>query len=113
MPYKPRRPCRYPGCPELAVQGQVYCQAHMEWSGDRLRGGATARGYDGRWQKARAIFLKQHPLCAFCLAEGKVVPATVVDHIIPHRGDQRLFWDQTNWEPLCKKCHDKKTGSGL
>ena len=65
MPYKPRRPCRYPGCPELAVQGQVYCQVHMEWSGDRLRGGAAARGYDGRWQKARAIFLKKHPLCAF------------------------------------------------
>ena len=56
---------------------------------------------------------KQHPLCAFCQAEGKIVPATVVDHIIPHRGDQRLFWDQTNWESLCKECHDKKTGSGL
>jgi len=46
-------------------------------------------------------------------AEGKIVPATVVDHIIPHRGDQKLFWDQTNWEALCKECHDKKTGSGL
>lgn len=85
----------------------------MEWSGDRLRGGADARGYDSRWRKARALFLKQHPLCAFCQAEGKVVPATVVDHIIPHRGDQRLFWDQTNWEPLCKGCHDRKTGSGM
>lgn len=21
--------------------------------------------------------------------------------------------NQTNWEPLCKECHDKKTGSGL
>ena len=113
MPYKPRRPCRYPGCPELAVQGQVFCQNHMEWSGDRLRGGAAARGYDSRWQKARDLFLKQHPLCAFCQAEGKIVPATVVDHIIPHRGDQTLFWDQSNWEALCKDCHDKKTGSGL
>ena len=37
----------------------------------------------------------------------------LLDHIIPHRGDQRLFWDQTNWESLCKGCHDKKTGSGL
>ena len=58
-------------------------------------------------------YLKQHPLCTACQAEGKIVPATVVDHIIPHRGDRRLFWDQTNWEPLCKECHDKKTGSGL
>lgn len=85
MPQKPRRPCRYPGCPGFCEQGQVFCKDHMEWSGDRLRGGADARGYDSRWRKARALFLKQHPLCAFCQAEGKVVPATVVDHIIPHR----------------------------
>ena len=71
------------------------------WSGDRQRGSAAKQGYDGKWRKARALFLK------------KVVLATVVDHIIPHRGDQRLFWDQTNWESLCKECHDKKTGSGL
>ena len=83
------------------------------WSSDRQRGGAAARGYDTRWREARAIFLEQHPLCAFCQTEGKIVPATVVDHIIPHRGDQRLFWDQNNWEPLCKECHDRKTGLGF
>ena len=83
------------------------------YSDDRMRGGASARGYDARWREARALFLKQYPLCAFCQAEGKIVPATVVDHIIPHRGEQRLFWDQTNWESLCKECHDKKTGRGL
>ena len=100
MPQKPKRPCRYPGCPGFCEQGQVFCKDHRMYSDDRLRGGASARGYDTRWREARAIFLKQHPLCAFCQAEGKIVPATVVDHIIPHRGDQRLFWDQTNWESL-------------
>ena len=62
MPYKPKRPCRYPGCPGFCEQGQVFCKDHMEWSSDRLRGGADARGYDSRWRKARALFLKQHPL---------------------------------------------------
>jgi 5-methylcytosine-specific restriction protein A len=38
-----------------------------------------------------------------------VVLATVVDHIVPHRGDQRLFWDEANWAALCKPCHDAKT----
>ena len=37
---------------------------------------------------------------------------TVVDHIVPHRGDARLFWDEDNWQPLCKSCHDRKTGGG-
>jgi 5-methylcytosine-specific restriction protein A len=38
-----------------------------------------------------------------------VVAATVVDHVVPHRGDQRLFWDPGNWAPSCKPCHDAKT----
>jgi 5-methylcytosine-specific restriction protein A len=37
------------------------------------------------------------------------VPATVVDHIVPHRGDPVLFWDEANWQGLCKLCHDAKT----
>ena len=46
------------------------------------------------------------------MKEGKLTPATVVDHIVPHRGDPRLFWDEKNWQPLCKECHDRKTGQG-
>ena len=37
----------------------------------------------------------------------------LLDHIIPHRGDQKLFWDEGNWQALCKACHDRKTGRGL
>jgi len=33
----------------------------------------------------------------------------VVDHIIPHKGDQQLFWNRDNWQPMAKSCHDKKT----
>ncbi|KTR02057.1 hypothetical protein NS365_22510, partial [Aureimonas ureilytica] len=70
------------------------------------RGTAAQRGYGARWQKARALFLTEHPLCCRCHAEGRVTPATVVDHITPHKGDQTLFWDQKNWQPLCKPHHD-------
>jgi len=35
--------------------------------------------------------------------------ATVVDHKVPHRGDQVLMWDQNNWQSMAKECHDKKT----
>jgi len=113
MPYAPKRPCRYPGCPGFCEKGQVFCKDHMQWSGERLRGSAAARGYDRHWREARGMFLREHPLCAACLAEGRTTPATVVDHIIPHRGDKQLFWDKDNWQPLCKACHDKKTGYGL
>ena len=112
MPKRPKRPCRYPGCPNLCESG-TYCPEHSAESPDRLRGSATERGYDAKWRRARKRFLQRHPLCANCLSQGIVTPATVVDHIVPHRGDHRLFWDEQNWQPLCKACHDRKTGSGL
>ncbi|WP_435645121.1 HNH endonuclease [Butyricicoccus porcorum] len=43
------------------------------------------------------------------MKQGRYTRATVVDHIVPHRGDPKLFWDQTNWQSLCKQCHDRKT----
>ena len=112
MPKHPKRPCRYPGCPNLCESG-TYCPEHSAESPDRLRGSATERGYDAKWRRARKRFLQRHPLCANCLSQGVLTPATVVDHIVPHRGDHRLFWDEQNWQPLCKACHDRKTGSGL
>ena len=112
MPKSPRRPCRYPGCPNLCDHG-VYCNDHSDYSADRLRGSAAERGYDGKWRKARARFLREHPLCVKCREQGKLTPATVVDHIIPHRGDPVLFWDENNWQPLCRDCHGVKTGMRL
>ena len=66
---------------------------------DQRRPSSSARGYDRSWEKARAEFLRRHPRCK-C---GD--PATLVDHIRPHRGDQTLFWDKTNWEAMCVSCH--------
>lgn len=40
------------------------------------------------------------------LASGVEVAATVVDHKIPHRGDSKLFWDRSNWQPLCADHHN-------
>lgn len=72
------------------------------------RSGMTSsqRGYDYKWQKAREQYLRDNPLCVYCDRNGLTVAANVVDHRIPHRGDQQLFWDQDNWQSLCKPCHD-------
>lgn len=67
------------------------------------------RGYGGRWQKARATFLARSPLCVECAKQDRTTAATVVDHIVPHKGDQGLFWDTSNWQSLCKPHHDAKT----
>ena len=109
MPYRPSVPCKHPGCPALVPYGTgPYCEQHVKLhTGDR--DSASKRGYNSRWQKARSRYLHSHPLCIECQKAGKLTKATVVDHITPHRGDQKLFWDESNWQPLCKPCHDKKT----
>lgn len=49
---------------------------------------------------------------ASLLHNGVVYLAEVVDHIIPHRGDMKLFWDPNNWQGLTKADHDCKTALG-
>lgn len=60
-----------------------------------------------RWQALRSARLAAEPLCRMCRAFGRVTAAGVVDHIKPHRGDARLFFDPGNLQSLCKPCHDR------
>ena len=84
------------------------------------RGSAHERGYTSAWQRARAAYLRAHPLCADHERRGQLVAAAVVDHKVAPRlkdavdsGDaeriasaRALFWDRDNWQGLCKSCHD-------
>jgi 5-methylcytosine-specific restriction protein A len=40
-----------------------------------------------------------------CLAAGRIVPATCVDHIEPHRGDYTKF-RLGQLQSLCASCHN-------
>jgi 5-methylcytosine-specific restriction endonuclease McrA len=68
---------------------------------DARRPSSSARGYTGRWEREKAKYLARHPACRICSA-----PATTVDHVTPHKGDECLFWDRKNWQPLCGHCHN-------
>jgi 5-methylcytosine-specific restriction enzyme A len=78
------------------------------------RGSAASRGYGHRWRKASKAWLAlpENRYCLDCKKRGRVKLSDVVDHIKPHRGDQGLFWDPGNWQPLCFTCHNRKTASG-
>jgi 5-methylcytosine-specific restriction protein A len=108
MPLATLRPCRWPGCPALVERG--YCAQHRPPAVIEMpRRSSAQRGYGFRWQQAAKAFLRQHPICRSCQGQGRLNAATEVDHIQPHRGDQELFWNQANWQALCKACHAKKT----
>lgn len=109
MPKFPDHPCAHPGCPRLVPKGKKYCDDHAGLHPEESRP-ASRRGYGSAWQRARKKYLSAHPLCVECMKAGRYVKATDVDHIVPHRGDVQLFWDEDNWQALCHHCHSVKSG---
>ena len=65
--------------------------------------------HTSRWSRLSRRYRAMHPLCAECRRNGRIEPATCVDHIIPYPvcGEEKFF-DESNLQPLCDKCnHDK------
>lgn len=72
---------------------------------------AHKRGYTQAWRVESKAFLKDHPFCECdeCKGEDLLQLATCVDHIIPHRGDEVLFWERSNWQAMTSEHHSRKT----
>ena len=105
--------CHKNGCYETAVEGHCYCTKHMELENAARRRKPAVRGKSSswhrlynseRWRRMSRDFLQKYPYCAVCGA-----PARIADHIQPHRGNELLFWNELNLQPLCWKHHSAKT----
>lgn len=66
-----------------------------------------------KWQKLRLnVMERDRGICQICntpVLPGHPLLSPVVDHIIPHRGDEYLYTDYENLQLLHKSCHDKKS----
>lgn len=56
-----------------------------------------------RWRAIRTDQLKREPLCRMC--RPRFTPATICDHVSPHRGDETAFFAGP-FQSLCKPHHD-------
>ncbi|MBO5449795.1 MAG: HNH endonuclease [Ruminococcus sp.] len=111
MPRKPKRPCSFPGCPEL-VDGR-FCEKHAKKVGQDYekygRPYKSSERYGKEWRKIRSRFIAIHPLCQDCLEYGitPVRKSEEVHHIKPlAEGGTNDF---SNLRALCKICHSKRT----
>lgn len=59
-----------------------------------------------RWKEIRRKRLAANPWCVMCAAMDTKTRATIVDHTIRHRGNEKLFYDYANTQSLCKLHHD-------
>lgn len=111
MPDTALKPCAYPGCPRLVARG--YCDIHRRCQPDYHKPDHQRLYNTARWKQLRRRQLAYQPWCADCLTEGYYVQATDVDHVKPHKGDERLFYDANNLQSLCHVCHSRKTAEEL
>lgn len=111
MAQRPLKPCRHPGCPELSRDG--WCDKHRPAPRkSRKRASAEYHSWYSKpiWtDRLRPAQLVREPFCRVCAAKGWRTKATVVDHIVPFRGDWDLFVSASNHQSLCKFHHDQKT----
>jgi len=61
-----------------------------------------------QYRTMRLHFIRTNPMCRMCSDKGISTPSVILDHITPHNGDAALFWDTSNWQPLCVTCHGEK-----
>jgi 5-methylcytosine-specific restriction protein A len=111
MPPKSKRPCRSPMCPGKTQDVSGYCEKHIHLASGWVkpdRGTAEQRGYDWAWRKKRVAVLKRDRyLCQCGDCNGRRLPATEVDHVIPKSlGGSDDFH---NLQALNVDCHKAKT----
>jgi 5-methylcytosine-specific restriction protein A len=87
------------------MHGSQRSQEAREWRG--WYNLARWKGKHGR----RAQQLSAEPLCRMCAKAGRTTAATVADHIVPHKGDPKLFWEG-KLQSLCDadpwRCHSSR-----
>lgn len=103
----PLRICCEPGCNRL--QKEPRCPEHARSKFTRPNRPSDPFYTHSRWRKVRAAFLAEFPLCVDCLAIGRTVPASEVDHVLPRATHPELEWDWDNFSAKCKSCHSRKT----
>lgn len=119
MPRRPLRGCAAPGCPALIPVNKSYCPTHEHIRKEQKRqyekernqtpGRQMAMSY--KWKQESKIFLQRHPYCEYCAEKGRQTLADVVDHVLAHKGNPNLFWDQSNWKASCRSCNSSKCAS--
>jgi 5-methylcytosine-specific restriction protein A len=111
--------CNYPGCAELIEPNETYCDIHKKEKKETISTPfKSAVRFNGllyntaRWRKLRREILNKHPYCSEC-GIGKNETILEVHHIIAPRGNEDLFFDETNLVSVCPVCHKRITNKEI
>ena len=116
--------CQFSGCNEMAETGHTYCAKHLlesqkkhkEWLENHKKkpfeNATRTNNYNSaEWRRLRREVLKRDGYqCCQCgaTAEESGYPLEI-HHIIPPKGNKKLFYNIDNCVTLCKCCHSRIT----
>jgi len=107
-----RKICNHPSCNALIDTTERYCPEHRVESESKPFSKAvrynSALYATSRWRNLRKAILKENPRCERC-GIGRDEASLHAHHIIPPRGNEELFYDETNLGVLCAGCHRAET----
>ncbi|WP_313392781.1 HNH endonuclease [Sphingobium yanoikuyae] len=82
---------------------RILCQRPRKQSNG---GSATLRDHSSAYRRLCATLIDDEPLCRYCRSEGRISPATLIDHIVALSvGGSN---DRSNLAPACAYCNAAK-----
>jgi len=107
MPYKPKKPCAFAGCPNLT--NDRFCEQHKQSENRRYnkyqRDPQSSKRYGGRWKEISKAYRQAHPLCELCLLDNRLTAAVLVHHKCKLTAGGTNDYD--NLQSLCRECHSR------
>lgn len=109
--------CLQLGCKNNRSKYNAYCldhggrdtYNHKKYNATHTRQDFNAMYQTTQWKTLRKIQLSKHPLCAGCLANGKIVAAVHIDHVFPWSAIDTSAFYRNIFQSLCASCHSSKT----
>ena len=92
-----------------AVPVTVMAMTSGNYEADRAQWSQARKWYQSkRWRKdiRPGELVKAQFTCLWCRHCDPTGKTLVVDHKVPHRGDEDLFWAEGNRQVLCTTCHN-------
>ena len=110
MPLAPKKECSGAGCHILVTPPLYQCQKCKKVKQVSVKSVKVKKWLNSaRYKKQRLRRLRIEPLCRTCKKKSLLVAGSIYDHVVPHKGSYKLFWDFDNSQTQCVSCHNRKT----
>jgi len=109
-PNLPKKNCRFPLCPDKAIDESGYCDLHkkkVSQDYEKTRETATQRGYTSRWRRLRKLKLAKNPMCECESCREQPFNSPRLAHVVHHIDGDSHNNKWSNLMSMNDGCHNR------